>query len=189
MNGFSEEDQEAPPQSPYSANRALLRQLTLPTVPNYDIPPSPPGSPPPNTAAKMKQFLELKKQGIHFNEKLAKSTALKNPALTQKLMDFAGIDEAGQYGTTLPKELWDPSMFPEHAFKEGLALSQKKLKDEKARGPGEAVNFVTATTSGDAGKGIGRNGQKSAAERIMAGLDRGKSGSPHGVKRKTRFES
>ena len=32
-----------------------------------------------HTNARFKHFLELKKQRIHFNEKLARSSALKNP--------------------------------------------------------------------------------------------------------------
>jgi hypothetical protein len=199
-----DDGQNPVPQSPYSANRALLRDLTLPTVPNYDIPPSPPGSPIASTNAKFKHFLDLKKQGIHFNEKLSRSSALKNPSLMQKLMDFADIDEAGQYATTLSKELWDPEAFPEYAYKEELAKSQQKIlkrrEEQKLRGQREAVNFVPASASGEssrsgtprasAGTGL-RTGQKSAAERIMAGLDRGRSNSPQvpGVKRKTRFES
>ncbi|APA07205.1 hypothetical protein SS1G_04068 [Sclerotinia sclerotiorum 1980 UF-70] len=196
------EERGGEPQSPYSANRALLRDLTLPTVPNYDIPPSPPGSPVASTNVKFKHFLELKKQGTHFNEKLAKSAALKNPSLMQKLMDFADIDEAEQYSTTLPKDLWNPAGFPEYAYKEELAKSQQNIlkgkEEKKARGQREALDFVPATNPVDAGRGgalhtggINVKGQQSTAERIMAGLDKGRSNSPHtqGVKRKTRFES
>jgi len=200
MVELPEDDQDLPPQSPYSANRALLRDLTLPTAPNYDIPPSPPGSPNESTNARFKHFLDLKKQGVHFNEKLANSSTLKNPGLMQKLMDFSGIDGAGQYATTLPKDLWDPNAFPENAYKEELAKSQQKIlkrkEDEKLRGQRESVDFVPANASGESlsrsgtpGAG-GRSGQKSAAERVMAGLDRGRSSSPQvqGVKRKTRFD-
>ncbi len=191
------------PQSPYSANRARLRELTLPSLPNLDMPDSPPGSPPAGTNAKFAHFLELKKQGVHFNEKLAKSSALKNPSMMQKLMEFASIDEAAQYGTTLPKELWDPNGFPEWAFKEELAKNQqktlKKKEDEKTRGQRESVDFVPAAASGESSRsetpGLsagGRVGPKSAAERVMAGLERGKS-TPStvqaGTKRKTRFET
>jgi hypothetical protein len=196
-----EDGETMAPQSPYSANRALLRDLTLPTNPNYDIPPSPPGSPMESTNSKFKHFLELKKQGVHFNEKLAKSSALKNPSLMQKLMTFADIDEVGQYATTVPKDLWNPDAFPEYAFKEELAHSQQKIRkrkeDENAKGQRDSIDFVPAAASseplsrsGTPGTG-GRTGQKSAAERIMAGLDRGRSNSPQvqGTKRKTRFDS
>jgi hypothetical protein len=203
MTGLLEDDEEVGgvPQSPYSANRALSRDLTLPSLPNYDIPPSPPGSPVASTNAKFKHFLELKKKGVHFNEKLSKSAAMKNPSLMQKLMDFSDIDETSQYSTTLPKDIWDPGAFPETAFKEELARNQKKLlkrkEEEKLRGQREGVDFVPATVSSEASSRSGTPGggkaPKSAAERIMAGLDsdRGRSNSPQvqGVKRKNRFDT
>jgi hypothetical protein len=134
-------------ESPYSANRALLRDLTLPTAPNYDIPTSPPGSPDASTNSKFKHFLELKRQGIHFNEKLAKSSALRNPSLMQKLMEFSGISETGQYSTILSRNLWDPT-FPGYAYKEELAKSQqsvlKKREDTKTRCQRDALDFVPA---------------------------------------------
>lgn len=195
-----EEDPQTIPQSPYSANRALLRDLTLPSLPNYDIPPSPPGSPTESSNAKFKHFLQLKKQGVHFNEKLAKSPAMRNPSLMQKLMDFSDIDEAEQYHTTLPSELWNPDGFPLYAYKGELSKSQQKIhktkEEEKMRGQRESVDFVPASAGDSSNRsgtpGVGsRGGQKSAAERIMAGLDRGRSNSPQvqGVKRKSRFES
>jgi hypothetical protein len=190
------QDGEFVPQSPYSANRALLRDLTLPTVPKYDIRQSPTGSPITSTNIKFKHFLDLKKQDVHFNEKLSRSTALKNPSLMQKLMDFSDIDEASQYATTLANELWNPGSFPEFAYKEELSKNQQRIlkirEDEKIRGQRESVEFVPATASSESSKnGTPRLGQKSAAERIMAGLDRGRSNSPQvqGTKRKTRFES
>lgn len=190
------------PLSPYSANRALIHQLTVPALPNLNIPPSPPGEPATGITSKFAHFLELKKKGVHFNEKLASSSALKNPSLMEKLMDFADIDEIGQFSNTLPKEFWDPGNFPEWAYKERLAKSQqsilKKREEEKTRGQRETVDFVPATASGDSsrsgtpGAAGARSGPKSAAERVMAGLERGKSNSSlvqAGVKRKTRFES
>ncbi|KAI9745465.1 MAG: hypothetical protein M1818_000999 [Claussenomyces sp. TS43310] len=190
------------PLSPYSSNRALLRQLTVPPIPNLDIPPSPPRSPPLSTNQKFTHFLDLKRQGVHFNQKLSRSAALKNPSLMQKLMSFAGIDEADQYTSTLPEELWNAKAFPEWAYKEGLAKSQqqilKKNEEEKMRGQREAVDFVPATISEETARNgltVGNNGRastKSAAERVMAGLERPRSNSPQiqaGVKRKTRFES
>ena len=192
--------QEGAPQSPYSANRALIRDLTLPTIPSYDIPTSPPSSPVDATNTKFKHFLELKKQGVHFNEKLAKSSALKNPSLMSKLMDFADIDEAEQHQTTLSKALWHPDGFPEHAFKEELAKNQQRIlkrkEEELARGQ-RVVDFIPSTTSGDSSRSgtpgtASKMSHMSAAERIMAGLDRGRSNSPQipsqGIKRKTRFD-
>jgi hypothetical protein len=143
------EDTEAPvvvppPGSPYSANRALLRDLTLPTVTNMDIPPSPPGSPPPGTNKKFEQFLELKKKGVHFNSKIAQSSALKNPGLMDKLLNFVEIDQKDQYKTTLGTDLWDPSAFPKAAYKEQLRQSQNDIAQARARTKGGAVEFVAA---------------------------------------------
>lgn len=137
------------PSSPYSANRALLRDLTLPSAPNMDIPPSPPGSPQPGANKKFDQFLELKKKGVHFNAKLEQSSALKNPSLMDKLMTFVEIDEGNQYSTTLPTDLWDPNGFPEWAFKDKLRRSVEKFakekEAEKASGGRTAVDFVPST--------------------------------------------
>ena len=144
------------PASPYSANRALLRDLTLPTAPNMDIPPSPPGSPPPGLNAKFDQLLDLKrKKGTHFNARVAQSAALKNPALMDKLLGFVGMDptfEDGndgttQYATTLPSDLWDPKGFPEWAFRGQLRRSQERVQKERARGTGQGVEFVPASSS------------------------------------------
>lgn len=202
-NSPSAEGEVSAPQSPYSANRARLRELTLPPIPNMDIPDSPPGSPPPSTNAKFNQFLELKKQGVHFNEKLAKSSALKNPMMMDKLLAFADLDDVDEYSSTLAKDLWNPGVFPEWAYKEKLAKLQQQIsrrrEDEKSRATRESLDFVPANASGDSSRsgtpGLtagGRAGPKSAAERVMAGLDRGRSTSPAvqaGMKRKTRFES
>ena len=172
------------PGSPYTANRTTIRELTLPTVPNFDIPMSPPGSPSPRMNAKLDQFLELKKSGIHFNEKLAKSSALKNPSLLQKLIASAGVDSQEQYSSTLSKDLWDPAGFPPWAYKEDLAKSQQELtKEKEAKAPSQrdSIDFVPGTlTDRSAGRGIPASNSTradsrvSAAERVMAGLNRDK---------------
>ncbi|KAI9787856.1 MAG: Proteasome subunit beta type-7 [Peltula sp. TS41687] len=193
------------PQSPYSSTRTLIRDLTLPPVPNLDIPPSPPGSPRPSTTAKFAHFLQLKRQGVHFNEKLARSSALKNPSLFEKLARFAGIDEQDQYVSTLPpaaEDVWDPARFPSWAYKEELARSQQEIlkrKEEEMKGRREEIEFVRAahapaasasasregsarpTPPPSAGNTAGRIGiRKSAAERVMAGLDGERTKSPFG---------
>ncbi|KAG9885164.1 hypothetical protein KCV02_g19196, partial [Aureobasidium melanogenum] len=80
LDSAEDEDASAPP-SPYTANRLMLRNLTMPPVPNFQIPPSPPGSPPPDTTTKFARFLDLKKKGTHFNQRLYHSSALRNPGL------------------------------------------------------------------------------------------------------------
>lgn len=94
---------DAAPGSTYANTRALIQNLTLPTVPNFDIPPSPPGSPPQRATKKFAQFLELKKKGQHFNQRLETSSVLRDPGHMQKLMDFAGISEQDSYTSTLPE--------------------------------------------------------------------------------------
>lgn len=85
------------PASPYTIQQSTIRNLTLPTNPNFDIPPSPPGSPNPGAEDKFAHFLGLKRQGVHFNAKLASSASLKNPSLLPKLMQFAGVEDQRQY--------------------------------------------------------------------------------------------
>lgn len=145
---MDDEGPALPTGSPYTATRALLRDLTLPTVPNMDIPPSPPGSPPRGTNKKFEQFLELKKKGTHFNSKIAQSSALKNPGLMDKLLNFVEIDQNDQYKTTLGTDLWDPSSFPRWAYKEQLRQSQKDIGETKARSRGAPVEFVPAYGGG-----------------------------------------
>jgi len=182
-------DIDSAPQSPYSAYSTSVRDLTLPQIPNMSIPPSPPGSPPPGMEKKFEHFLELKRQGVHFNEKLARSSALKNPGLFQKLTASAGVDEHDQYSTTLPREIWDPTGFPSWAYKEELAKSQqeltKKNEEDKSRLQRESVSFISATRteplsrSGTPGSvGVAKGFRGSAAERVMAGLDRESTRSP-----------
>lgn len=152
---------DAVPSSPYSANRSLIHTLTLPTVPNMDIPPSAPGSPSSSSTqatltAKFDKFLDLKRQkGTHFNERIADSHALKNPPLMDKLLGFAGVgvsfedasvEGLGQYATTLPAELWDPAAFPEWAYRGPLRKAQEKVQKERGREKGEAVHFVPASS-------------------------------------------
>ncbi|KAL6869248.1 hypothetical protein ACO1O0_000572 [Amphichorda felina] len=159
------------PGSPYTANRALIHDLTLPSVPNLDIPPSPPGSPPPGTSKKFEQFLELKKKGVHFNAKLENSTSLRNPGLMDKLMAFVGIDERSQYETTLPTDLWDPKSIPDSAFRASLRKSREKIEKEReaerAGGGRSAADFVPATTP--AGASTSTAGGPSRGEKRKGG--------------------
>ncbi|KAK4140029.1 uncharacterized protein C8A04DRAFT_40235 [Dichotomopilus funicola] len=84
-----------PPQSPHTRTRTLLHNLTLPSVADMDIPPSPPGTPPPGLdalTAKFETFLRLKRtKGVHFNERLAQNKGMANPGVGDKLLAFVGI--------------------------------------------------------------------------------------------------
>lgn len=147
---------DLPPGSPYTSSRAIIQNLTLPTVPNFDIPPSPPGSPPQRATEKFAQFLELKKKGQHFNQRLESSTVLRDPGHSQKLMDFAGISEEEQHASTLPEHLAVPVVFPPWAYVEELRASQKRIlkakEQDKSRTPRSAIDFVPESPSVTAGK-------------------------------------
>jgi hypothetical protein len=104
-------------------------------------------------------------------------------------MEFAGIEGQAQYASTLPKEIWDPEAFPMWGYKEELAKSQqeitKRLEEERAKGPRESIDFVPAAASGESSRGgtpgassSGKSLGRSAAERVMAGLDRERTRSP-----------
>lgn len=169
-------EQDAPPGSPYTSNRAIIQNLTLPTVPNFDIPPSPPGSPPQKATKKFTQFLDLKKKGQHFNQRLETSSVLRDPGHLRRLYDFAGINEEDQYASTLSPDVAIPTVFPPSAYADELRLSQKRiLKDreqQKSRGARETIDFVKSGASSAAGTPSSTGPRSSAAERVMAGVDK-----------------
>lgn len=127
--------EDGPPGSPYTSNRAAVQNLTLPTVPNWDIPPSPPGSPPQTATKKFMQFLDLKKKGQHFNNRLESSSVLRDPNHLHRLNSFAGIGEVDQYISTLSDGLGVPARWPASAYGDELNATQKKMKASAARGP------------------------------------------------------
>ncbi|KAL8724317.1 MAG: hypothetical protein Q9166_008018 [cf. Caloplaca sp. 2 TL-2023] len=188
VNGLLDDDGYTSSLSPYSANRAAIHNLTLPIIANLDIPPSPPASPPPRATQISEHFMQLKKQGVHFNEKLAGSSALKNPTLLQKLMSSVGLMESDQYTIPLPKGLWDPSAFPGWAYKEELVKTQqqitRKKEEESARTQRDSIDFIpavnerTPNSAWTTASMLGSKGNRaSAADRVAAGLDQGRAGS------------
>lgn len=184
--GSPSDNSGAAPGSPYSTERSIIRNLTLPKMPNFEIPSSPPGSPPQRSTKKFAQFLDLKKKGQHFNQRLEGSSVIRDPNHGQKLMDFAGINEEDQYASTLSAGLAVPTIFPEWAYVEELSASQKKITKAKemanAKVPRDSIDFVAATGSGGSsatGTPSGKNPRQNTTERVMAVLDR-----PHDGKRK-----
>lgn len=183
----TEEEAAMRPSSPYTNLRLRMRDLTQPPTMVADIPPSTPSSPDATAELRIKRFLELKKQGVHFNEDLGKKTTFRNPSLLSTMMDRAGIDEKAQYATSLPKELWDPFNFPQWAYKEGLRKKQEELhdKEEQQKKAMSAtglrkIDWVGGETSADLGKSdTPSDGPRgSTAERVMAGLNRDRMPSP-----------
>ncbi|CAK4013256.1 meiotically up-regulated gene 151 -like [Lecanosticta acicola] len=124
----------------------------MPTVPNFDIPDSPP--PPPRnsekaaalaaTTKKFEHFLDLKKQGIHFNERLQSSSSLRNPSLLPKLMDFAAISTLDSYKSALPEGIAVPSAWPDQSYAENL-LRQNERNEKKRLAQRRELDFVPAS--------------------------------------------
>ncbi|KAH6630739.1 hypothetical protein B0J18DRAFT_422109 [Chaetomium sp. MPI-SDFR-AT-0129] len=165
-----------PPQSPHTRTRTLLHNLTLPSVADMDIPPSPPGTPPPGLdalTAKFETFLRLKRtKGVHFNERLAQNKGMANPGVGDKLLAFVGIGtevddgdggSAGerqnggagaggglvdQYATVLSADVWDPTCFPAWSYRGPLRKTQERVARERERAKGEPVAFVSSSASG-----------------------------------------
>ncbi|KHN99906.1 HCNGP-like protein [Metarhizium album ARSEF 1941] len=163
LAGLPEPSGTSTPSSPYTAARSLIHDLTLPSVANFDIPPSPPGSPPPQTTSKFRQFLSLKRQGTHFNGKLEQSAALRNPSLADKLLSFVDLSGTAQYETTLPLELYDPSGFPEWSHRDKLRKAREEVVKEREDKTGgrSSIEFVSGTVhSPITGGGISREKRK-----------------------------
>ncbi|KAF2740561.1 hypothetical protein EJ04DRAFT_540192 [Polyplosphaeria fusca] len=140
----------AAPGSPYTSMRSAIQNLTLPMVPNFDIPPSPPGSPPLEATNKFATFLERKSKGQHFNQLLGERPALRGPGHLKSLMEFAEITESEQYQSTLPEEVAVPTVYPEWAYVERLNESRRKIskeEEDKRRGKREKIEFVSATSA------------------------------------------
>lgn len=118
--------------------------------------------------AKFAHFLSLKKQGTHFNEKLAGSSSLKNPSLLKKMMDHAGIDDQAQYSTSLSLDLWDMSSLPNWGFKEELLMAQQEIlqrtEDKRLAGQRDSIEFVSGTPEGS-----GRSNLPSSRTKASAG--------------------
>lgn len=155
--------------SPFSTSLALIHDLTLPPVPNLDIPPSPPGSPDPMANAKFAHFLSLKKQGTHFNEKLAGSSSLKNPSLLQKMMNHSGIVEQAQYSTSLPLDLWDMSSLPTWGYKEELLKTQQEIRhkaeEKRLTGQRDSIEFVSGASDDPSRSNLPNSRTKTSAGR------------------------
>ncbi|KAL2160947.1 hypothetical protein VTH06DRAFT_8659 [Thermothelomyces fergusii] len=106
-------------------------------------------------------------RGVHFNERLAGSSGMANPALADKLLAFVGVgtefdadgdasaDAGGggggggrgleQYATVLSADVWDGgASFPEWAYRGALRRTQERVAKERERARGEAVEFVSA---------------------------------------------
>ncbi|KAK5681677.1 hypothetical protein LTS10_006210 [Elasticomyces elasticus] len=167
-----------PPASPYTSERVRIRELTMPPFPNFDIPDAPP-LPQMNseeaaalaaTTKKFERFLELKKQGVHFNERLQNSSSLRNPSLLPKLMEFAGITLEDSYASTISESVGGvPVKWAEECYVENL-LKQNEKREKKRVAEREKLDFVPAqaksaasSAAGTPSKGV--SGRKSRFDR------------------------
>jgi HCNGP-like protein len=118
----------------------------MPPVPNIDIPASPSASPPAASTKKFANFLDLKKKGVHFNAKLSSSSAIRNPGVLPKMMEFAGIDHYDQYASALPNDVAVPTSYPPWAYGEELNKTQQKLMKRKEAEKRDRIDFVSSST-------------------------------------------
>ena len=142
----------------------------MPPTPNFSIPdaPSPPAQNSEEAAQlaavskQFERFLELKRQNVHFNERLQNSTSLRNPGLLPKLMAFAGIEDVKDcYESSLPVELAVPSRWPEDCYVEGLVRGNER-REKKRASERERVDFVPARAGeGSGSAGAGAEGKRS----------------------------
>ncbi|GAC73673.1 hypothetical protein PANT_9d00212 [Moesziomyces antarcticus T-34] len=147
--------------APPSSSRALWGQsLESRTF----LPPSPGDeviSVDPDIAAKLERFLELKRQGMHFNKSLMETHAFKNPHLYSGLVSMLGIDEAASNLPFLDTARSEPgwrSVFPfsEEMLIEGDPIAASNKQSQEAYAAREAkinakgkrsIDFVSSSTS------------------------------------------
>jgi len=142
----------------------------MPPAPNFNIPPSPPGTPPPKTTKQFRHFLEIKKtKGIHFNKKFANSDVLRNPALMHKLNEIKNISDQDTYASALPDDLAVITRFPKAAYAQQLNQRQVEQwrKEERRERPRQMPEFVPE-------KGIWTKQGEDRARQRKAGLEKRK---------------
>lgn len=97
---------------------------------------------------------------MHFNERLSQSSALRNPGLLAKQMDFAGISQEDQYASSLADGIAIPTEFPEWAYADKLVAAHskiaKKREEERVKVQRETVDFVPAKRVENDGVSKGR---------------------------------
>ncbi|KAK3718298.1 hypothetical protein LTR37_005111 [Vermiconidia calcicola] len=163
---------DTPPLSPYTLNRQRLHNLTMPPVPNFTIPDSPPPPSSPDSLAalaattkKFNRFLDLKRSGTaHFNARLHSTPSLRNPSLLLKLMEFASISSEDNYRTALSVEAGGvPVRWPEECYVENL-VKENERREKKRVKERERVEFVPAADTTSKSGGSSRNGTPNVGE-------------------------
>lgn len=69
--------------------------------------------------AKFDKWIELKEQGVSFNERLIHNRAFHNPNIAVKMLEFVGVNE---HGTNFPGRVYDPNDFSVEADYESIGI-------------------------------------------------------------------
>ena len=80
-------------------------------------------------------------------------------------MENSGMDEHAQYATTLPESIWNPSVFPDWAYKEGLRQRQQAIRDseEQVKRSAQGSRVIDWVSAGAAG-GLSRSNTPSGGK-------------------------
>lgn len=141
--GLDEDDNEEP-LSPYSKRMNRRRELTMPPVPNFDIPPPPQQAAPLAVERKFLNFLKIKRRGMHLNQNLEAKHEFKDPEFMDKQLKFLGLNQETQYNCTLSKDALDMD-WPESAYHDKYAaLVKAEMEAREQAKLGHAREFVVA---------------------------------------------
>ncbi|KAF2222160.1 hypothetical protein BDZ85DRAFT_239313 [Elsinoe ampelina] len=144
-------DSSNPSQSLYTLTRQQIHSLTMPPVPNFTLPPAPPRSPGlTQQDKKIQHFLALKKQGVHYHERLLSSSALRNPEEVKQLLRYAGMEGGAEYENALPEGTGvDVRRWTRERVEEVVrGMEERRRKDREGR-KGRGRDFVRE------GQGVG----------------------------------
>ncbi|PVU98717.1 hypothetical protein BB559_001323 [Furculomyces boomerangus] len=94
---------------------------------------------------KFKHWLDLKKQGYHFNEQLQRNKNFRNPNIYTKFLEHLDIKETG---TNFPKDIFDPDRFPDNIYYDKLneqrtINEQKRVQEKQQFGKRSNIDFIT----------------------------------------------
>ncbi|KAK9711448.1 SAP30-binding protein, variant 2 [Basidiobolus ranarum] len=121
---------EDPEYDEYLKFRELLVPKTIVGIDNYGIPGEPEDECDPDLQAKIAKWIELKNQGISFNDRLSKNKAFRNPNIYDKFVQFIELDETG---SNFPSDIYDPKGFPPEAYSNEIEKLQKLRAEERSR--------------------------------------------------------
>ncbi|KAI9017810.1 HCNGP-like protein-domain-containing protein [Gaertneriomyces semiglobifer] len=131
----------------------LLRPPDLPGLRNWGIPDEAVGECDPAIEQKVARFLSLKAQGMHFNDRLMRTHAFRNPSIMSKMIEFLGLDETG---SNYVKDVFDPKRWPKEAFYDEML----KTQPAPAPAPPPVINLANNLTDPQLAKQIQKAQQR-----------------------------